>query len=134
MSEETKTRPASEVKDFELPKIQADGSWERTINDAKYKLREASIGEIAEASAGARSEKEDLIRKLTIVTQQQNDKDAWVPLEWPTDNVEFFLNELSKVYYLGLAAKAVRIKNLLKPIGEVTVKIQPLEKSSKQSP
>jgi hypothetical protein len=131
MSEETKTRPASEANQFELPKL-TNGSWEWTNNDIKYKLREATIGEIAEASAGARSEKEDLIRKLSIVTQQQNDKDAWVPLEWPKDNVELFLNELTKRYYLGLAAKSVQTKNLSKPTSAATP--QPLKSDGSAKP
>jgi len=133
MSEETKTRPASEASQFEFPKIQADGSWERTINDAEYKLREAMIGEIAEASAGARSEKEDLIRKLSIVTQQRDGKGAWVPLEWPKDNVELFLTELSKAYYLGLGAKAIRIKNSLKPTNAATPQTPKSNASAKPS-
>jgi hypothetical protein len=119
MAEETRTRPASEVQQI---KIGEDGYWEcpLPISDMKYRMREATIGEIADSAAGARSNKEEIIRKITIVTQEQNSKGAWVQLEWPKDGAEILLETLNATYQIGLGAKAVRTKNSLKPTNAAT--------------
>lgn len=131
MSEETKTRPASEVQPI---KIGADGYWEcpLPISDIKYRMREATIQEIADASAGARSQKEDNIRKLSIVTQEQNSKGAWVPLEWPKEGAEILYESLNLTYGMGLGVKAMRTKNSSKPTSAATPASLKSDASAKQ--
>jgi hypothetical protein len=116
MSEETKTRPASEIPSG-LPEIFQEGStlyWELPLMDKKYKLREAKIGEIAEAAAGARSEDEKNIRKFSLVVQEQDANGKWVPLQWPDGGADLLYENLKLNYMMGLTALAVRTKNSLK--------------------
>jgi len=132
LSEETKTRPTSEAQQI---KIGPDGYWECPfpISDMKYRMREPNIQEIADAAAGTRSVKEEMIRKLTIVTQQQDEKGAWVPLEWPKDGADILCEMLNATYQMGLAAKSMRIKNFLKPTNAATQQTLKSTESAKPS-
>lgn len=98
-NEEVKTDPQLSV----LPKLNDDLSWDCPVHNVKYRLHEATILELAQASAGIMSEDDRRIHLLSLVVQQEAVDGKWEPLAWPKGGADRLYQTLWGSYGMGLA-------------------------------